>query len=98
MIAGAGLGPQLESDADAVPGIHQRDGVDEVSNLLVVVVSPQSKPQYSSLHLIGTVSDRIYGPLTPTVIRCRHNPAPSRDRVDAPFRALLPQRFSPDPR
>jgi hypothetical protein len=41
MIAGAGLGRQLESDADAVPGIHQRDGVGEVGNLLVVVVSFQ---------------------------------------------------------
>ena len=31
----------MESDGEAIPSIHQRDGIGEVGNLLVVVVSLQ---------------------------------------------------------
>src|SRR4029077_9019987 len=37
----AGLGSVMEAYGDPVPGVHERDGVGDVGNLLVVIVTGQ---------------------------------------------------------
>ena len=41
MFSRAGLGPSTEAHGDAVPGVHQGDGVCDVDNLPVLIVACQ---------------------------------------------------------
>ena len=45
------FGPLMEPYGDAVPSVHQRDGVGDVGHLLVVIVARQ--------RLIGCVADEV---------------------------------------